>query len=41
MAVGLPVVATPIAAEGMSLTQGVNILIGEDPKAFGDKITNL
>ena len=41
MAVGLPVVATPIAAEGMSLTHGVNILIAEDPKAFADQITTL
>ncbi len=41
MAVGLPVVATPIAAEGMSLTHGINILIAEDPKAFADQITTL
>jgi glycosyltransferase involved in cell wall biosynthesis len=41
MAVGLPVVATPIAAEGMSLTPGVNILIGEDPKAFANQIITL
>lgn len=41
MAVGLPVVATPIAAEGMSLTHGVNILIAEEPKAFAGQITSL
>ena len=41
MAAGLPVVATPIAAEGMSLTQGLDILIAEDPKAFADQITTL
>jgi O-antigen biosynthesis protein len=41
MAVGLPVVATPIAAEGMSLTHGINILIAEDPKAFADQIITL
>jgi glycosyltransferase involved in cell wall biosynthesis len=41
MAAGLPVIATPIAAEGMSLTHGVNILIAEGPKAFADQITTL
>ena len=34
MSHGLPVVATPIAAEGMHLVDGENVLLGEDTKAF-------
>ncbi len=34
MAVGLPVVATPLAAEGMSLTDGENILVAEGAEAI-------
>lgn len=41
MAIGLPVVATSIAAEGMSLTDGKNILIAEDPHDFAQKIIAL
>jgi GT2 family glycosyltransferase/glycosyltransferase involved in cell wall biosynthesis len=38
MAVGLPVVATTLAAEGMSLTDGENILIAEDVEKFADSV---
>ena len=35
---GLPVVATSIAAEGMYLTDGRDVLIGDDPQAFADAV---
>jgi hypothetical protein len=41
MAVGLPVVATPLAAEGMSLTNGENILVADGAKAIADAIVKL
>jgi GT2 family glycosyltransferase/SAM-dependent methyltransferase len=41
MAVGLPVVATPLAAEGMSLTNGENILIADSAEAFAATIVKL
>jgi GT2 family glycosyltransferase/ubiquinone/menaquinone biosynthesis C-methylase UbiE/glycosyltransferase involved in cell wall biosynthesis len=41
MAVGLPVVATPLAAEGMSLTDGENILVADGAEAFADAIVKL
>ena len=41
MASGLPVVATPLAAEGMSLTDGENILVAEDAEAFAEAIVKL
>jgi GT2 family glycosyltransferase/SAM-dependent methyltransferase/glycosyltransferase involved in cell wall biosynthesis len=41
MAAGLPVVATPVAAEGMSLTHGENIIIAEDPEALAQAITEV
>jgi glycosyltransferase involved in cell wall biosynthesis len=41
MAVGLPVVATSLAAEGMSLTDGENVLIEDDAKAFADAVAKL
>lgn len=34
MAYGVPVIATPIAAEGMALTDGVDVLIGADAASF-------
>jgi len=34
MAYGLPVVVSPIAAEGMALTHGFDALIGDGPEAF-------
>ncbi|MGQ9830626.1 MAG: glycosyltransferase [Thermochromatium sp.] len=41
MAYGVPVVATPCAAEGMSLTDGIDILIGEDAAAFAAAVIRL
>ncbi|WNV05355.1 glycosyltransferase [Candidatus Methylospira mobilis] len=41
MAQGLPTVATAIAAEGMSLTNGENILIADDAREFCDAISGL
>jgi len=41
MAVGLPVVATALAAEGMSLTDGKNILIANQPQRFVDAVVQL
>lgn len=41
MAVGLPVVATPMAAEGMSLADGENILVAEGAEQFADAIVKL
>nr|VFK79275.1 MAG: Glycosyltransferase, GT2 family [Candidatus Kentron sp. SD] len=41
MATGLPVVATSIAAEGMSLTNGENILLADDDEAFSDAVVKL
>ncbi|MFH1112362.1 MAG: glycosyltransferase [Pseudomonadota bacterium] len=38
MAVGLPVVATSLAAEGMSLTDGENIVVADGAEAFADAI---
>jgi O-antigen biosynthesis protein len=41
MAVGLPVVGTPLAAEGMLLTDNENILIADSAKMFADSIVRL
>ncbi|MBB6184069.1 glycosyltransferase [Oleiagrimonas soli] len=41
MSYGLPVVATPIAAEGMQLTDGLDVRIGEDAQAFADALLDL
>ena len=41
MAVGLPVVATSLAAEGMSLTDSENILVADGSEAFADAITKI
>jgi GT2 family glycosyltransferase len=41
MAIGLPVVATPLAIEGMSLTDGENILVAENPTQFANTIGRL
>ncbi len=41
MAVGLPVVATPLAAEGMSLIDGQNILVATSAERFSDAIVKL
>ncbi|MDD0812152.1 glycosyltransferase [Curvibacter sp. RS43] len=41
MAYGLPVVATVVAAEGMSLRAGVDLLVADSPQAFADEIVRL
>ena len=41
MAVGLPVVGTTLAAEGMSLTHGENFLIADSPQELADAIVRL
>jgi len=41
MAVGLPVVATSLAAEGMSLTVDENILVADGAEAFADAVVRL
>ena len=41
MAVGLPVVATPLAAEGMSLTDGENICVADGAQALADAIIKI
>ncbi|MCX5848707.1 MAG: glycosyltransferase [Deltaproteobacteria bacterium] len=41
MAVGLPVVATSLATEGMSLTDGETILVADDPEIFAQKVSRL
>lgn len=41
LAYGLPVVATPQAAEGMYLADGVSVLIAEDPADFATAILRL
>ena len=41
MAAGLPVVATSLAAEGMSLTNGKNILLADGAEAFSEAIAKL
>ncbi|QGU33475.1 glycosyltransferase [Thermochromatium tepidum] len=41
LAYGVPVVATPCAAEGMYLTDGVDVLIGADAEAFAAAVARL
>ena len=41
MGLGVPVVATPVAVEGMSLTDGENVLLAEDPMVFATKLLEL
>ncbi|NDD62369.1 MAG: glycosyltransferase [Acidobacteria bacterium] len=41
MTAGLPVVATTIAAEGMSLTCGDNILVADGPEAFAEAVVRV
>jgi len=38
MSYGVPVVATPAAVEGMGLTNGLDVLVAEQPQAFADAI---
>jgi GT2 family glycosyltransferase/glycosyltransferase involved in cell wall biosynthesis len=41
MSCGVPVVATPLAVEGMSCQAGEHVLIGEKPEEFADAIAAL
>lgn len=41
MAVGLPVVATSLAVEGMSLSDGENIVVADGPEAFANAIVKI
>jgi glycosyltransferase involved in cell wall biosynthesis len=41
MSCGLPVVATPIAVEGMHVVVGDDVLVAEDAAAFADAIVRL
>ena len=41
MAVGLPVVATSLATEGMGLTAGENILVADEANAFAELLCQL
>ena len=41
MAVGLPVVATSLAVEGMSLTDGENVLVADGAEAFASAVVKL
>jgi GT2 family glycosyltransferase/glycosyltransferase involved in cell wall biosynthesis len=41
MACGLPVVATSVAVEGMSLAAGEEILVADQPKHYADEIVRL
>lgn len=41
MSYGLPVVATPVAAEGMGLDNGVNILVAENEEEFSNQVVTL
>ena len=41
LAAGTPVVATSVAAEGMGLTDGTNVLVADDPAAFARAVVRL
>jgi GT2 family glycosyltransferase/glycosyltransferase involved in cell wall biosynthesis len=41
MSYGLPVVATPVAVEGMGLVDGTNVLVADTPEAFAAAIARL
>jgi GT2 family glycosyltransferase/glycosyltransferase involved in cell wall biosynthesis len=41
MAYGVPVVTTTIGAEGMSLRDGEDVLVADDPEAFADAVVSL
>jgi O-antigen biosynthesis protein len=41
LAAGLPVVTTPIGAQGLGAVDGRDMLIAEDPAAFADAIVRL
>ncbi len=41
LALGLPVVTTPIGADGMSLQTGINAMVCEDPRDFATAVVRL
>ena len=41
MAMGLPVVSTTIGAEGLSVRDGADVFLRDDPDAFADAVVNL
>jgi glycosyltransferase involved in cell wall biosynthesis len=41
MGFGVPVVATSVAAEGMPLTHGTEIMIANEPESFADAVVSL
>ena len=41
MAAGVPVVSTPLGAEGLELTPGTHVMIGEDASALGEAVAEL
>jgi len=41
MSYGMPVIATTVAAEGMHLTEGEDVLIADDPAAFAEAVDRL
>jgi len=41
MSFGLPVVTTTVGVEGFGLTPGVNVLVGDSPKAFAQAVVSL
>jgi glycosyltransferase involved in cell wall biosynthesis len=41
MSFGLPVVATTPSIEGMHLTPGSDVLVGDDPEAFVDAVVRV
>ncbi|MBK7002147.1 MAG: glycosyltransferase [Rhodoferax sp.] len=41
MAYGVPVVATSMAAEGMSLTDGLDVMVGDDAQSFAHAVIDL
>ncbi len=41
MKYGVPVVATPLAVEGMHLKDGLECLVADNPLVFASKVVNL
>jgi glycosyltransferase involved in cell wall biosynthesis len=41
LAHGVPVVSTPVGAEGMGLTHDVNVLVADGPEAFAQAVVRL
>ncbi len=41
MMAGVPVVATPLSAEGLGLEHGRNVMLAESPEALGDAVASL